>query len=788
MRNIISVLTGLMGAGKTYFLSRVFNQVPPSLYTSTGVAEQSCRGLFHHMGTMSSWELFSHQKILEYLAHLFHQDLPPADMARLAQEIASLDPAAGDGPLPLPAPPTTTPSSLTSTSSQATSTATVAPKASPKPATTTKESDTSHSMMRLVKAPQDSDSPSRLELIQMIDTGGQPEYMVNMPIFILFCHMVFVVFNLLFRVDDFSPMHYHEEGKAFERKLKSPFSNRQIIQKLASTLQAKRFSRKKGQCFRIVAVATHRDCVAEGELAARVKEYHQALKDILLPANDEELVCYSDDEIPFVLNLWKPDSTDLAKLDLIRQKVSESEVGERVVTPGVFLIFEQELAEFAAEKNEKNIVSLEQCLQVGAKLKMDADSVRSALIFFHRQFTFLYFRHVLPHLVFTKPQVPLDSINSIVQFSYKVESGEVKGLIKKLTSSLRDGIITEEILNQEQLSKCFVPGLYEPRHAIDLLYHTFTLAPLSREPQQKTGNSPAVQTKPSTPVKREKREYLMMCLRQAIPDKDIPRYISEIAPLVVQFTKNCVPLSCFGRTISCLLAMCDWKLSRADNGSPKHLASNFVSLFDSQLPVEILLRDATSHLEVHVLPDEGFSCDISAKVCFQIRQTVFSAIDQVFNSMQLEGIETAPAFMCPCSKKEPHFASLHTPIDTKQFLRCSKTKKNAGPVEEKHQLWLDTPDTEKNKPSLPKLLQFKVPQKVGTNYLNFGIFLLNDEDGSQIQIIDNDCNGRCDRIMCKILSDWLQGKGKPVAWKELIETLRDCDLNELADTIQEKTQ
>ena len=53
----------------------------------------------------------------------------------------------------------------------------------------------------------------------MIDTGGQPEYMVNMPIFILFCHLVFIVFNLLFRVDDFPPMHYHEEGKTFNRKL-----------------------------------------------------------------------------------------------------------------------------------------------------------------------------------------------------------------------------------------------------------------------------------------------------------------------------------------------------------------------------------------------------------------------------------------------------------------------------------------------------------------------------------------------------------------------------------------
>ena len=788
MRNIISVLTGLMGAGKTFFLSRVFNQVPPSLYTSTGVAEQSCRGFFHHMGTMSSWELFSHQKILKYLAHLFHQDLPPADMARLADEIASLDPAAGDAPLPLPAPPTPTPSSLTST---ATSTATVAQKTSPKPATAAKESDTSHSMMKLMKAPKDSDSPSRLELIQMIDTGGQPEYMMNMPFFIHFCHLVFIVFNLLFHVDDFPPMHYHEEGKTCERKLKSQFSNRQIIQKLASTLQAKRFLRKKGQCFRMVAVATHRDCVAEGELAARVKEYHQALKDILLPANNEELLCYSNDEIPFVLNLMKPDSTDLAKLDLIRQKVSESDVGERVVTPAAFLIFEQELAEFAAGKNEKNIVSLEHCLQVGAKLKMDADSVRSALIFFHRQFTFLYFRHVLPHLVFTKPQVPLDSINSIVQFSYKVESGEVKGVTKKLTSSLRDGIITEEILSHEQLSKCFVPGLYEPRHAIDLLCHTFTLAPLSREPQQKTGSSLAVQTKPSTPVKREKREYLMMCLRQAIPNKDIPHFSpasSEIAPLVVQFTNNCVPLSCFGHTISCLLAIYQWRLSRADDGSPRCLASNVASLFNPQTPGEIVLVDVGHSLQIHIRASQDTDPEHFPDICFQVRETVFSAVEVVFEMLYLSGIETSPAFICPCPREpHAHSASVYQ-FKSQCILHCSVTEMDVGAAEKRHIMWLDTSVAETMKPSLPKLLQFKVPQKVRTQYSNFGTFLLNDEDGSIITQIEHKCLGRCEHIVRNILSDWLQGKGKPVAWKELIETLRDCDLNELADTIQEKTQ
>ena len=785
MRNIISVLTGLMGSGKTCLLSRIFNRVPPNLYTSTGIAEQSFRGFFHHIGTISSWEIFTNQKILEYLADLFQQDLPPVDMIRLAKDIVSLDLPADADSLPL--------LSSTSTSSSVTLPSfsiTAASTASPNPASPTTISNTSQSIMSLVKIQKDSESPTRLELIHMIDTGGQPEYMENMPGLIHSCHLAILVMNLLYDVDDHPSIHYHEEGKEYKRALRSQYSNRQIIQKLAATLQAKRFSLKKGQCFRLFSVATHRDCVPESELSTRVEAYHQALKSILLPANDNELIFYSEDEIPFVLNLKEPDSTDLAKLNLIREKVRESGVGEVVKTPGAFLIFEQELAEYAT-KAGRGIVSLDECLEVGAKLKMSHEMVMSGLIFLNRQFTFLYFRSVLPNLVFVQPQVPLDCINAIVQFNYKAPL--LKGVTENLISSLRDGIITEEILSHQHLSKCFIPNLYETHHAIGLLCHTLTLAPLSHEPQAKSGNTPYVENKPSPPVKREKREYLMMSLRQPISNKGIPKYIpvsSVIAPIVIQFTKNCVPLSCFSRMISCLLSMYDWKLSRADDGSPECLASNIVSLYDSQLPVQIILRDATSHIEIHVCPDEGFTCDISPKICFQIRENIFSAIEQVFDSMHLEGIEILPAFICPCSKSsiDTHFSSLHSSIDSKKFLRCSKTGKNAGPVERKHRLWLDTPVTETMKPSLPKLLHFKVHQKVADCYRSFGIILLNDEDGCYLAELENDCQGKCEPIILKILSDWIRGKGKPVTRTAIIETLRSCDLNDLADHMNEKMQ
>ena len=872
MRNIISVLTGLMGSGKTCLLSRVFNKPPPSVYTSTGIAEQSFRGWFHHIGSISSSTLepFSHERTLKYLADHFHQSLNPADADRegidndhdsspvistentmplqtatpsssaytlISDKTATLacaqtatpstvlettaactlssttatsypiltttpdqaatlsDPRTSQfsssatlltiyttPPSPVTDAATSTSSSLTTTTTTPSSLRPVVPTTNFKPATSLTKSKTSQLILRLVKAPKDSESPTRLELIHMIDTGGQPEYMENMPSLIHSCHLAVLVMSLQYDVDDHPSIHYHEEGKKYKRALQSQYSNRQIIQKLAATLQAKRFS-KEGESFRLVTVATHRDCVWRFKLGSRIRAYHQALSNILLPACEKELIRFSANEIPFVLNLKKPTKDDLLKLDLIREKISESGVGEVVKTPGVFMIFEQELTEYASNAG-RNIVSVDECLEVGAKLRMEPDMVLSALIFFHRQFTFLYFRDVLPNLVFIQPQTPLDCINAIVQFSYKVEAGDLKGVSEELTSSLKNGIIIEEILNHQHLSKCFIASRYEPHHAIDLLCHTLTLAPLSCEPQLDIGSIPK-----SLPIEREKREYLMMSLRQAFSDKDITQYIplgSQIAPLVVQFAKNCVPLSCFSRTISCLLAIYDWKLSRADDGSPECLAHNIVSLYKPQMPGQIVLVDMGHSIQIHIKVNKDTDPSHFHDICFQVRETVFTAIQQVFEILHLSKIEISRAFICPCSR-EPHnhSASVYQ-FKSQWMLNCSIVEKDVGAAEKKHIMWLDTSVTETVKPSLPKLLQFKLPQKVGICYSDFGIILLNDEDGSLVETMETDCSRQCQSIVRKILMCWLRGGGKPVTWKSLIETLQSCNLNELADQIHTK--
>ena len=777
MRNVVAVITGLMGSGKTWLLSRLFNQLPPDLYTSTGVAERSLRSLLHHIINLSSscWEPFNYEQTLEFLAGLFHGSIPDSDVALYALPTtttqASLAPLSSSSSMETTSLPSLQASSTTFPSSSSTA-----------------QSSTMQSMVSKVKAPKSSSSQEILELVHMIDTGGQPEMLENLPSLIHHCHLIVLVLNVMFGLDEHPSIDYHEKGKAYKRALPSQFSNRQIMQKLASTLQAKRFSQKEDHCFRLLVVATHRDCVPKGEFHARVKSFDVALRAMLLPASEEQLICCRVNQIPFVLNLKNPDREDDKMLNLIRNMVSASEVGKMVKIPGSFLVFEQEVMEFADKSVKRDILSLDECQQLGEKLKMTNEEIEAALIFLHRQFTILYFRHILPTLVFTRPQTPLECINAVVQFSYKVESGEVMCIKEKLASSLRDGIITEEILSHEQLTQCFIPGLYEPCDAIDLLCHTLTLAPLSREVQSTPDSSHPATSTPPPPIKREKREYLMMCLQKPIPDNDLPQHLPQpykIAPLVVQFTKNCVPLSCFSRTISCLLAMYDWKLSRGDKGSLQCLAHNVVSLYKPRTPGQIVLVDSGNSFQVHIRPGRGIDQNDMAKICFQVKETLFTAIKQVFDILHLDGISASPAFSCPCERESlSHFASPDL-FNSKWHLYCSITNECVGPATDHHLLWLDTPATETETPSLPKLLELDIHKDVGPNYKIFGTFLLRDETGMVVEGI-RDCYRTPQNITLQILQEWLIGRGESITWQSLVQALRSSDLNVLADRVAHK--
>ena len=227
----MSTVTGLTGSGKTCLLSRLFGKDPPDLYTSTGIAEKSERGLFHHIGNVS-FQLLSGKDILEFLAPLIQAGMTEGNVVSLASNLLGMMHRTSTPPPSLPSP-------------------------SSKPQSLPEESPTSQEMVRLVKDANTSEKEMVLELIHMIDTGGQPEFMERMPCLIHNANLAILVINLLYGLDEHPPVRFHVKGVAYKREMPSQYSTRQMIRKLAATLQAKRSSNKKGSLFQILLVATH---------------------------------------------------------------------------------------------------------------------------------------------------------------------------------------------------------------------------------------------------------------------------------------------------------------------------------------------------------------------------------------------------------------------------------------------------------------------------------------------------------------------------------------------------
>ena len=95
-------------------------------------------------------------------------------------------------------------------------------------------------------------------------------------------------------------------------------------------------------------------------------------------------------------------------------------------------------------------------------------------------------------------------------------------------------------------------------------------------------------------------------------------------------------------------------------------------------------------------------------------------------------------------------------------------------------------------PTLPELLKFictdgrvvRIPVEIATKYIQFGTFLLDDRNGSKINIMARKHHYDAEQINIEILQEWLTGRGKqPVTWATLIEVLHDIELSTLAGDI-----
>ena len=685
-RDIVTTIIGITGSGKTTLLCRLFEEELPKRYSSTGVlGKQPFRGLLHHIVQMGSLKLASHDQILEFLAPLLPAGVPEANILSLAETFTqnqAPEPACSlsEDTVPLTQPRSSSPSPSP--------VATATPPSSQLPTTAT-QIEKSHAreiMVRHLRSSGASKQDAALELLHVVDTGGQPEFMEVMPCLIHNSHIIALVVNLAQSLDDHSQMTFHEDGKKFQRPHPFVLTNRQMILQLLRTMQAKR-STNEDQQFKIIVIGTHRDKLWL-KSKATIAAVNMELKSIFLPAFKKELIVYhSDDEILFPVNSLRPNKDDKAMFVEIRKKISDASLGEETNIPPSFFMFEQDTIKYAKQQR-REILSLEKCVEIGSPLKMDQEMVSEALNYFHQHNVFLYFPDVLPHIMFTNPQAPLDFINMVVAFSYKVVDGGFKALPAEYALSIKNATITEEMLQHESLSKCFIPGTYEAQHAIQLFTHLGVIAPLCQsdlsdqkaqdERQSQDPDQPA-------PKSSSNQKYLMPCLLHDLTD--IKRFLpkSSVAVFVVRFSNDCVPNGTFSGSLSRLLSIYGWRICSNPDGTPQCLAHNIATLCGTSMPAKITFVNMTQHFEIHVLCPNAKRY---APIFPRIRNTIFSAIQTTFTVMKFKRVRIQDAFLCNCnrSKSISHAATLcHT--EQSFYLECTQTN-DCCELNNSHTIWI----------------------------------------------------------------------------------------------------
>ena len=786
----VAVVVGIAGSGKTSLISRLFREEPPDRYTSTGVANKSLRGLKRHIATRMSCKRLSPKEILEIFASFLPTGLPKADIASLAKNFTEEEepeptqvPSGKELSRPQPGTPlkeepepTQVPSGKELTHPQP-GTSEPEPSGTPPSPSPPQKSYASQVMISLVEMVQGPKKAVLIELLHMIDTGGQPEFMEIMPSLIHNSNLTLLVLNLDQCLDEYPHFAFYKDGIPFKQPLPSIRTNRQVIRQLACTLQAKRPTHEGRK---VSVIGTHRDCVEKGKLSETLEAMNEEVESIF---KDDELISPPDGNI-FSVNLLKPNYEDEEVLESLRNFISITDIGVKAEVPFSFFMFEHEAIK-CAEQNIKQkkdrkvmILSFDECEQVGTRLKMSCEVVRAALIFFHRHNIFLYFQHILPDVVFLAPQVPLDFVNAIVAFRYKMKNIAV--MSKPYRRFCREGIITEGMLHVKSLhlcdkdlnlSDCFIPGIYEPQDAIKLFLHIYAIAPLSNEEPLDKDQPP--HTPSSTPgqTSSKEREYLMMTLLEDKPEKDIPKYLPsfpKVAPLVIHFDSGCVPNGCFGNTISCLISTYNWKVSQMKT-VPKCLAHNIVTLSDPKLPVTITLVNYTRHLEICINTNNVEEEDLSG-FCSSIRKTIFEAItEKVFKLMRFEDLQVEPAFLCPCDCDPSHVAKICRNSDSickDSYIVCSEADMSQGRLKKQHLFWFqDQVLNFDQKPELKNLLEELV--KISHKWYCLGIQLGLE---GKLDNIKSDHPEKSQHCLSEMLSTWLKVEPR-ATWHTLCAAL-----------------
>ena len=677
-----AIAVGVARSGKTLSKNHVFNikiDFDPNCSISTGVCEApilairqlTCQ-LIKALPSLEGFDLLKYEDINQILADVVRKGTLRGRVGKVVEEIVQ---AAGEGSSSSDRSEAVAASSVGTASGDSTASTVVANaifapsnkhQRSPKEKPITDDSAASTAVVSAVVAKAESTETEellyKLQLILFRDSGGQPQFHEVVAAFSHNVSLVLVFIKLNEHLDALCTNAFtDEEGKWFTERCPSLLTNEQMVVQFVHTMMCKPVTGSKSMHTRFMVIGTHRDLMHECNETLAQK--NKRLASLLLPALEENLIMNGNDII-FAVNAKNPDKNDQKFFDLIREKVADLSRALDVDTPIVFLMLLNDMNKYAEEQRKK-VVSMEECQAIAGRLKMDRQSLEAALIFFNEMSVWMYMPSVLPDMVFVDPQMALDSINQIVQYSFRVGGGAIPGLAASECRLWKEGVVSSEMLKGEEFRDCFVRGLFEADDALKLFEKLYIVAPLN------------------------KKEFIMPAMLQTVAEKDMKKYVpapSEyVSPLFLHFHMSRIAKGVFCSTHTCMRSKYGWTTCYTmEEGKkiPACLFRNAVRLQHPKKAIEITFIHVLKHFKVHLDAPET---DLPT-ICPEIREMLVDAVGSAASAFRFKNSRASVAFQCPCGLGEVHTA---TPNEAHSMLTCTLTEKNIqGGLTTAQRVWL----------------------------------------------------------------------------------------------------
>ena len=655
-RNMTVLVNGAAGVGKSHAIAVIMNEPPPEVRRSTPCAEKPIRAIARsRVGVHGNeWRKVDKNEFREMIA----------DTA----EDCAMAVATQHSVMPDTKKPATPSSSVTKpTDADTHVVAPVSPQQQsdvhqPGPKSSTKET-----LTQLMDRSFCRRQVFEVDWVNLIDSGGQPQFHEVLPMFLRNTSTCMPVLDLSEKLSDHHRVEYYDkDGKPVGEPYVSALTNEETLRRCVRAMHSEA---TKGRCPNIAFIGTFHD--KEHTCKETRREKNAKLLSMLSPAAREHILYYGEgmEEVIFPFDAKHPGKEEQKiAADLRRLIVKKCSIKPEKI-PLHWYALEVALQELMKAEG-RGVLSKVECLDLARTFHFNEKSFEAALKHLSSLNILLYYDEILPSIVFCDSQILLDKITELVERNYRLHSYQLKKTQIPTTAMdpkwqrFRDrGIVTLEILSDECMKKHYVPGLFTPTDLIKLFEHLLIVAEVDKD------------------------QYLMPSLLPVAGSQPPPH---SVPPLLLYFPDGGPQFGTFCALMAYLLSHAKWKLLLRSTSPARNSISFCVPRGrpGDFYPGSITVQDSLStYFQVSVFVPATASSIVCPIVCPQIRDTILTGVQNA--SSKLGHTDSVPELAFFCTEEGTSCPSYpHPATACKDWMSCTeKPEEVCNVLTKDHLLW-----------------------------------------------------------------------------------------------------